>query len=48
MGVALVTQHVMNTCQEDYGNVLLATEGKPGSSYETEHFSYKGERGNAY
>ena len=31
--MALVTQHVMNACQEDQGNVVLATEGIPDSSY---------------
>ena len=29
MDVALVTQHVVNTCQEDEGNAALATEGTP-------------------
>ena len=27
IGVALVTQHVVNACQEDYGNAVLAIEG---------------------
>ena len=38
MGVALVTYHIMNACQE---NVVLATEGTPNSSNKTKHFSYK-------
>ena len=36
MDVALVTQHVMNTCQEDYGNMVLATVGILDSSNKTE------------
>ena len=33
--MALVTQHVMNTCQEDYGNAVLVTEGTLNSSNKT-------------
>ena len=47
MGVALVTQHVVNACQEEKGNIIVATEGTPDSSNKTEHFSYKGEWVNA-
>ena len=36
MGMALVTQHILNSCHEDYGNVVLTTEGIPESSNETE------------
>ena len=42
MGVTLVRQHIMNSCQEDYGNVVLATGGTPNSSNKTESLSYKG------
>ena len=38
MGMALVTQQVMNACQEDLGNV-----GTPDSSNKMERFTYKGE-----
>ena len=38
--MALVTQHVMNTCQEDYDNMVLITVGTPDMSNKTEHFSY--------
>ena len=41
--MALVTQYAVNTCQEDLGNAVLATEGTPDSSNKTEHFRYKGE-----
>ena len=41
MGVALVTQHIMNAYEE--GNMVLVTEGIPNSSNKTEHFSYKSE-----
>ena len=47
MGVALVMQHIVNTYQEDLGNLVLATEGTLNSSNNTEHFSYKGEWANA-
>ena len=47
MGVALVTQHIINACQEDKGNAVLATEGTPDSSNKLECFSYKGEWVNA-
>ena len=43
MGMALVTQHVMNICQEDLGNAILATEETPDSSNKREQFSYRGE-----
>ena len=43
MGMALVTQHVMNACQEDYGNAVLVTGGTLSGSNKTEHFIYKGE-----
>ena len=39
MDLALVTQYVVNACQED---AVLATEGKRDSSYKTENFSHKG------
>ena len=29
MGIALVTQHIVNTSQEDEGNTVLAIEGTP-------------------
>ena len=29
MGIVFVIQHVMNACQEDYVNVVLAAEGTP-------------------
>ena len=48
MGMILVTQHIMNACQEDYGNVVLATEGTPHSSNKMEYFGYKGDYANAY
>ena len=41
--MALVTQHVLNICQEDLGNAVLATEGTPDSSSKMEPFSYKSE-----
>ena len=41
--MALVTQQVMNACQEDLGNVVIATEGTPDSSNKTERFTYKGQ-----
>ena len=44
MGVALVTQHVVNTCQ---GNTVLATKETPDSSNKTEHFNYEGQWVNA-
>ena len=47
MGVALVTQHIVNACQEDQGNTVPAIEGPPDSSNKTDHFSYKGEWVNA-
>ena len=34
---------VLNACQEDLGNAVLATEVTPNSNYKMEHFSYKGE-----
>ena len=46
MGMALVTQHVNNTSQEDIGNAVLAIEGTPDSINKMEHFSYKGEWAN--
>ena len=48
--MALVTQQVVNACQEDEGSVVLAieegTEGTPDSSNKMERFSYKGEWAN--
>ena len=41
--MTLVTQQIENACQEDQGNVVLATEGTPDISNKTECFSYKGE-----
>ena len=46
MGVALVTQHIVNTYQEEQGNVVLATKGTPDRNYKMKHFSYKGEWAN--
>ena len=42
MGVVLIKQE-SRTSTKDYGNVsvILATEGLPGCSNKTEHFSYK-------
>ena len=40
MGMALVTQHIENACQD---NMALATEGTTDSSNKMERFSYKGE-----
>ena len=40
-------QHIMNSCQENQGNTVIATEGTPDSSNKTERFSYKGEWVNA-
>ena len=40
--VTLVIQYVVNACQEDQNNAVVATEGTPNSSNKTEHFSYKG------
>ena len=48
MGMALVTQHVMDTCQEDYDNIVLATEGTPDNSNKTGCFSYNGEWANVW
>ena len=42
-----VTQHFVNACQEEQGNVILATEGTPDCSNTTEHFSYMGDWANA-
>ena len=42
-GGALVKQHIVNICQEDWGNAVLATEGSPNSSNKTVLFSYKDE-----
>ena len=39
MGVALVTQHIMNG-KEDKGDAVLATEGGILTSNKTECFSY--------
>ena len=47
MYMALVTQHVVNACQEDQGNTVLTTEGLPNSSNKTELLSYKGQWVNA-
>ena len=47
MVVALVTQYIVNTCQEDYGIVVLAEEGTPDSSNKTVHFCYICEWANA-
>ena len=47
MGIALVTQHVINTSQEDQGNAVLATDGETDSSNKIECFSYKSEWENA-
>ena len=47
MGMALVTQHIMNISQEDLDNTLLTSEGTPNSSNNTERLSYKGEWANA-
>ena len=46
MGVALVTQLIVNACQKDYSNAVLAIERTTDSSNKTEHFSYKGEWAN--
>ena len=46
-GHGLVTQHIMNACQEDSGNAVLATEETPNSSNKTECFSCKVEWANA-
>ena len=47
MGVALVTQNVVNACKKGRGNMVLATEGTPNSSNKTECIGYKGQRVNA-
>ena len=47
MGVALVTQRVVNTYQEDQGNAVLAAEGTLNRSNKTECSSYKGRWANA-
>ena len=43
MRMALITPHLVNACQEDQSNVVLATEGLPGSTNKSECFNYKGE-----
>ena len=45
MGMALITLHVVNTCQR--GNTVLATEGLPDSANTSEHFNDRGEWANA-
>ena len=47
MGVAIVTQQVVNTFQKDQCNVVLAIEGTPDSSNKMDRFSYKGGWANA-
>ena len=46
--MAVVTQHAMNACQEDSGDVVLATERTPNNSNKMEHFIYKGKWVKAY
>ena len=40
--LALVTQHIMNACKDNYGTAVLAT-APPHSCKKMECFSYKGE-----
>ena len=48
MGVAIVTQHVVNAYQRRLRLPgTIATEGLPDSSNKTGHFNYKGEWMNA-
>ena len=41
MGVALISQHIMNTYQEDQNKAVIATEGTPDGSNKIKCFSYK-------
>ena len=43
--MALVThrEEIMNACQEDWDDMVPATEGPPNSINKMELFSYKGE-----
>ena len=41
--LALVSQHIMNACKDNYGTAVLATT-LPHSCNKMECFNYKGER----